>query len=284
MLPIAVITDSDASIPADIAAQYDIRQVPISVQFGAQTFESGVNISDQELFERVDRDGRLPTTAAPTAGKYVEAFEAAFGSGAQAVLCFCVSSKVSASYQAAITARDLMPNRDINVIDSNTLSMGQGFMAIAAQEAIAAGKTKEAAMAIAQDAGRRTHLFAALSTLKYLVMGGRAGAISAGMATLFNVKPILTIKDGKLELLERVRTQSRAWSHLIELVAQASTGKPIERMALLHVNALADLQRFRQQISAGVSCPDDTFIAELTPGLSVHAGSGVIGVVFVASA
>ena len=281
MLPIAIVTDSDASIPADTASAQDIRQVPISIQFGSQTYESGVNINDQALFERVDREGKLPTTAAPTAGKFREAFDAAFSEGAQAVLCFCVSSKVSASYQAAMMARDLMPNHDISVIDSNSLSMGQGFMAIAAQEAIAAGKSKEAAIAIAQDVGRRTHLFAALSTLKYLVMGGRAGSISAGMATLFNVKPILTVKDGKLELLERVRTQQRAWSRLIELVALAGAGKPIERMALLHVNALADLERFRKQISDNAACPNDMVIAELTPGLSVHAGSGVIGVAFV---
>ncbi len=284
MLPITVVTDSDASIPADLAERHGIRQIPITVQFGRQSFESGVDIDDHELFARIDRDGRLPTTAAPTAGKYVDAFKAALASGSQAVLCFCVSSKVSASYQAAVTARNMLPEQDITVIDTNSLSMGQGFMAIAAQEAIEAGATKGEALQQALDTGRRTHLFAALSTLKYLVMGGRASHITAGVATVFDIKPILTIREGKLELLERVRTQKKAWARLVELVVQAGAGKSVERMAVLHVNAQAEASRLQQQITAAITCPGDIIVAELTPGLSVHAGAGVVGAVLVNAA
>ncbi len=284
MLPITVVTDSDASIPADLAERHGIRQIPITVQFGRQSFESGVDIDDHELFARIDRDGRLPTTAAPTAGKYVDAFKAALASGSQAVLCFCVSSKVSASYQAAVTARNMLTEQDITVIDTNSLSMGQGFMAIAAQEAIEAGATKGEALQQALDTGRRTHLFAALSTLKYLVMGGRASHITAGVATVFDIKPILTIREGKLELLERVRTQKKAWARLVELVVQAGAGKSVERMAVLHVNAQAEASRLQQQIASALVCPSDIIVAELTPGLSVHAGAGVVGAVLVNAA
>jgi DegV family protein with EDD domain len=284
MSHIALITDTDASLPAEVAARQHITLVPISVQFGAQTYDTGITIDDQRLFERVKREGRLPTTAAPTPGQYAEAYQAALDQGAYAVICLCVSSKVSAAYQSALTARDLMPGCDITVVDSQTLSMGQGYMALRMAEALQNGASKEEAIARAEDLRSRTHLFAALSTLKYLAMSGRVGHLAAGMATLLDVKPILTIRDGKLGMLERVRTQKRAWARLCELVVQAAGGQPIERMALLHVNAAPEARQFQQQLCTQLRCPPSTLEAELTPGLSVHAGDGVIGVVIVSSA
>jgi DegV family protein with EDD domain len=112
--------------------------VPIVVQFGDEKLLTGIDINDEGLFARIDREGRLPTTAAPSPGAFNEAFEAAFSSGAEAVLCFCVSGEVSATCQAANSARELMPGKDITVLDSRNLSLGQGFMALAAAETIAA--------------------------------------------------------------------------------------------------------------------------------------------------
>ena len=281
MKHVAIVTDTDASLPADIAKRAGIFLVPISIQFGFQSLDAGVDINDASLFERVDREGKVPTTAAPTPGKFAEAYRAAFDGGAKQVICFCVSSKVSASYQSALTACDLTPGADISVVDSNSLSMGQGFMALTAADAVAAGATRDQALEAAQEICGRTHLFAALDTLKYLAMSGRVGQLTAGMASLLNVKPILTLRDGKLDMLERVRTQKKAWTRMIELCNEAASGKPIERVALLHVTAHDEARRFYQELSASLPCPTNPIIAELTPGLSVHAGAGVVGVAFV---
>ena len=281
MANIAIMTDSDSSIPADVAERLDIAQAPISIQFGEESYDAGVTIDDKALFERVDRLGKLPTTAAPTPGKYADAFQKALDSGAESVICITVSSKISASYQAAGAARDLFPDRDITIVDSNSLSMGQGFMTIAAREAVLQGATKGEAIAAALDVGKRTHLFAALSTLKYLAMSGRVGYLAAGMATILAVKPILTIKDGKLEVLERVRTRSKALSRVVECAAQAAGGKPIERMALIHVNAIDDARELHKMLCASLPCPESVTYAELTPGLSAQACAGVAGVVIV---
>jgi len=282
MSSVAIITDTDSSLPADIAARYGIRQVPICVHFGHETLKTGIDIDDARLFARVNREGKLPTTSAPSPGEFAEAYQAGFDAGAEAIVCFCVSSEVSGTYGAAVAARDMLPERDITVVDSRSLSLGQGVMALVAAEAAQAGAPKEAIVAQALAVGERTYLYAALSTLKYLAMSGRVGHLAAGMANLLNIKPILTLRDGKLDLLERVRTQKKAWSRVIELTAQALGGRPAERMFIIHVDAAAEARRFEEQVRASLPCPEAVPMAELTPGLSVHAGAGLVGLVVVA--
>lgn len=283
MLPIAVITDTDSSLPAAIAAQYDIQQVPINIHFGQETLRAEMDINDAEAFARIDREGKLPTTSAPTPGQFAIAYQNAFDAGAASVLCFCVSSEISGTYNAALTARGLMPDRDITVIDSRTLSMGQGFMALVAAEAIRQGASKEAAIAAAESLRQRSYVYAALATLKYLAMSGRVGHLAAGMANLLNIKPILTVRNGKLDMLEKVRTQHKAWERVIELTAESLQGRPIERMAIIHVNAPEKAREFEAQLREHLTCPENIITADFTPGLSVHSGAGVVGVVAVAA-
>ena len=278
---IAIITDTDASLPRALAAKHHIRQVPIVIQFGDQSLLTDNDLNDAQLFARIDRDGKLPTTSAPSPGQFVTAFQAAFDEGADQVICFNVSSAISATYTAAVNARSLLPDRDITVIDTQSLSLGQGFMAIAAAEAAQAGASKEECIARAQEVGQRAHVFAALSTLKYLAMSGRVGAIAAGMAGLLNIKPILTIRDGKLEMLEKVRTQKKAWARILELADGIIAGQAVEQLAIVHVAAPEAAREFEKMLRVTLNCPPEVLIAELTPGLSVHTGSGLVGLAFV---
>jgi DegV family protein with EDD domain len=279
---VAIITDTDASLPAEVAARHGIRQVPILIHFGQETLKTSEDIDDAGLFARVDREGKLPTTSAPSPGQFAEAYEAALTAGAEQIVCFCVSGAVSATHNAAVVAYDLFPGRDISVVDSRTLSMAQGFMVLAAAEAAEAGASVEEIIARAIDVRERTHLYAALSTLRYLAMSGRVGYLAAGMVSILNVKPVLTVRDGKLDLLERVRTQKKAWARIIEHTARALGNRPAERMAIVHIAVPEEARQFEAQVRASLNCPDEILMAELTPGLSVHGGAGMVGVAAVA--
>ena len=281
MSSIAIITDTDASLPADVAARYGIQQVPIIIQFGQESLRTEIDIDDVSLFARIDREGKLPTTAAPSPGQFLEAFQAAFAAGADAVICICVSSQISATYTAALAAKEMMPEHSIEVVDSRMVSMAQGFMVLAAAEAVRAGADVADAVAAALALGDRTYLHGAFSTLKYLAMSGRVGHLAAGFGNLLSVKPIVTMRDGKLDLLEKVRTRSKSLARVVELTGEAMAGRPIQQMAVLNVAARDEALAFEAQLRAALPCPETIIQADLTAGLSVHTGAGMLGVAVV---
>ena len=281
MPPIALITDTDSSLPLDLAKKYNIVEIPIIVQFGEESFRDVYDIDNAAVFARVDREGKLPSTAAPSPGKFVEAYQAAFEAGADQILCLTISSEMSAVYTAACRAAEMFRDKTIKVVDSRTVAFGEGLMVLEAAKAIASGADIDEAITAAVDLRNRTHLYAALSTLKYLAMSGRVGHVAAGFGSLLEIKPILTLRNEKLELLERIRTQGKSWARVIELVIEASGGCAVEQIAILHVNAHEAASQFEQLVRAALTCPAEIRHVEMTPGLSIHTGAGLVGIVLV---
>ncbi len=279
-MKIAIISDTDTSLPASTLGEFDIQQVSITIHFGEEILKACSDITDEQLVERVKKEGVLPTTAAPSPGDFSIAYQEAFDNGADEIICLTVSADLSATYQAAVSAKDLLPGKEITVFDTKSISMGQGFMVLKAAELAQAGKSKDEILAAVEDVRTRSHLYAALDTLKFMAMSGRVGHLTAEMANVLNIKPILTIKDGKLDLLEKVRTRKKAWSRVLELTAESLGDGEIESIFILHVAANEEANQFEKLLRERITCPEDIPLTEMTPGLSVHTGAGLVGVAF----
>lgn len=279
MTKIHVITDTDSSLPADIAAKYSIFQVPITIQFDEETYQAGIDIDDKQLFEKINAINKLPTTAAPSPAAFAQAFQNAFDAGAESIICVCVGQKISRTYDSAISAAEEFPGKKITVIDSESLSLCQGFMAIAAAKIALDGGTHEEAVAAAKSLLGKLHLYGSLTTLKYLAMGGRIGTVAAGMADLLNIRPILTITDGKLALLEKVRTQKAAMNRLVELLVNSAKGKEIIKVGIVHINNIEGAADLEKRLNEHLNLPNEILVAEFTPGLSVHGGTGLVAAI-----
>ena len=279
-MTIAIISDTDTSLPKSSLDEFGIRQASITIHFGEEILKANLEITDEQLIERVNQEGKLPTTAAPSPGDFAEIYQEAFDGGADEIICLTVSGDVSATYQAALAAKELHPGKEITVVDTKSISIGQGFMVLKAAEMARDGKSRKEILAAVEDVRDRTHLFAALDTLKYMAMSGRVGNLTAEMANVFNIKPILTIKDGKLDLLEKARTRKKAWNRVIELAVSGLGSGEIENIFIFHVAAEQEAKEFEKLLRETIPCPEVIPLAEFTPGLSVHAGAGMVGIAF----
>ncbi len=282
MAKISVITDTDSSLPAEMAAAYNILQVPISIHLDEDLSGTDHTIDNASLFKKIDEVGKLPSTAAPNPAQFVEYFKRVFTEQKpDTLLYYAISSEMSATIKSAQIAAEELSDYDIRVIDSNMLSMAQGYMVLAAAEAAQKGASVEAVIKTAEDVRERTYLYGALSTLKYLSMSGRVSHVAAGMAGMLNIKPILSVQNGKLAMLEKVRTRSKSWARMIELVRKDIGAHAIQKACILHVNDAKGAEAFEKLLRDSLACPAELPLVDINPGLSVHTGAGLVGVCLV---
>ena len=275
MRQVAIFTDSASDLDPTRAAEEGISIVPLLVTFGSDTYKAGVEMSTVEFWDRmVAPDAPFPTTAAASPGEYKDAFEAAFEAGAQAIVAISVAGTLSGAIKSAQIARDLLPDREIHVVDSLGASMEQGILARMGVELADAGVP---AAEIARRLEERTgdlRVYVALETLDYLKKGGRISGAKAVIGTLLSVKPIIRVKDGEVDTVDQVRTRSKARERLIELI----TERPIERLAILHTVS-PDVEAFRDQVLARIPGLDASGVTIGLVGASVgpHLGPGCVG-------
>ncbi len=272
----AIVTDSAADLPPEVALAHGISVVPLITNFGAHTYNVGVDLSAGEFWATLTAPGSpFPTTAAASPGTFQEAYEARFAAGAESVVAVHVASTLSATIKSAAIARDALAGREVLIVDSWSASGGTGLLALLAADLRDQGLS---AQAIAQTVSARIgdlRLYVVVETLEYLRRGGRISGAQAALGTLLSVKPIITIGDGKVEVLERVRTRGKARERLLELL---TTG-PVERIVVLHGLA-PDVDDFKAELLARLPEPvaDDRVVTSFV-GASVgaHLGPGCVG-------
>lgn len=278
MTRVAIFTDSASDLDPAVAAEAGIGIVPLLVSFGQETFRAGVDLSTEEFWARMTApDAPFPTTAASSPGDFKEAYEAAFANGADAIVSVHVAGTLSATLKSAQIARDMLPDREIHVIDSLGASMAQGILARMAVEMAAEGRSAAEIAEVLEARAPDMMMFVALETLEYLRKGGRISGAQAAIGTLLSVKPIIVVKHGVVTTGDRVRTRSKARERLIEMV----TERPVERLAILHTIS-PDVESFRDELLGripGGPAVEDVEIALVGPSVGPHLGPGCVGAV-----
>lgn len=282
MSRVAIVTDSTADLAPAAAAAVGLRVVPLFVRFGAKEFRVGVDLSTEQFWARMlAPDAPFPSTAAPSPGTFRETFEACFAEGADAIVCPTIGSKLSATFQSATLAAQGLPDREIHVIDTMSTSMSTGIVALMAAEMAAAGAAAGEIATAIRDRLPDVDLYVAVDTLEYLRKGGRLSAARAAIGTVLSVKPIITVRDGIVEMAEKPRTRVKARERVIELI----TAQPVERLAVLHTptSSADEVDAFRAALVGRL--PGGIDPAHVSSGLigastGPHLGPGLMGAAF----
>ncbi len=277
---VVVVTDSSCDLPAAIAEDLGIVIVPLTIRFGDDEFVDRVELSTAEFWTRCVNSTTLPETAAPAPGLFERAYRDAAASGASSVLVVSLSSALSATMQSAqLAARtvtaDASVDVDVRVVDSRTITMGLGTIAIACARAARDGASIDDVEALAHDLVERTRVFGALDTLENLKKGGRIGNAKAMLATALSIKPIIEVTGGVVEQGGKQRTRSKALSYLVEKV-KSYDGR-IENLAVMHADC-SDVDLFVELLAP--HSPGEIVIGEIGPVIGTHGGRGTIGVAF----
>src|SRR5450432_1110697 len=270
---VKLIVDSTCDLPPEWVTRWDIVVLPCFVNFGEESFlDDGIALRRAEFYRRLIAGKGLPTTAAFSPGLAHEAMARQLAN-AEHVVAFALASHLSSIYNTLrLAAEDFGPEK-VTVVDSGQVSMGLGWMLVAAAEAADRGAGPQDVIAAALSARDRVKLYAAIDTLEYLRRGGRVSSLVAGIGTLLQIKPLIEVKHGEVVTAQRVRTMSKAAQAIIDL---AHSQAPLERLAVLHTNfpqGAADLRERLIDIA-----PENTIIVDVTTALGTHAGPGALGI------
>lgn len=276
MSQVRIVTDSAADVPSEVAQRHGISIVPLTVRFGSQSYLSDIELSSEAFWEKLQSSEEGPSTAAPSAGDFQETYSRLIAEGATGIVSVHLSSKLSATYQSATVAAKEFGDTPIEVVDTLAVSAGTGLMALAAAERAEGGATAADIRSELDSMRSQIHLYGVIDTLEYLRRGGRIGGAQALLGTMLKVKPVISLQDGEVEPVGRVRTRLKALQHTAGLVEE-HRGK-IDQLVVVSGEA-PDTDKLIELLSDVVEEPPEVW--PFGPVVGTHAGPGVIGVAFI---
>jgi DegV family protein with EDD domain len=277
---VRIVTDSSCDLPQEIADELGIAIVPLSIRFGDEELIDREELTVAEFWSRCAGSDTLPETAAPAPGQFETVYRRLKDEGAAGVVVVSLSGALSATMQSAELAARSITNDDsidfdVRVVDSRTVTLGLGTIALACARAGRDGRSIDDVEALATDLAQRTRVFSALDTLENLKKGGRVGNAKALLATVLSIKPIIEVADGIVEEAGKQRTRSKALQYLVDKV-KSFDGK-IENLAVLHADC-SDVDLFVDMLTPHYD--GDIVVGEIGPVIGTHGGRGTIGVAF----
>ena len=284
MSSVRIVTDSACDLPAVIADELGIEIVPLSIRFGEEEFIDREQLSVAEFWSRCVNASELPETAAPAPGQFEAVYRSLAAEGATGIVVVSLSGALSATIQSAeLAARSIADDTsvdvDVRIVDSRSVTMGIGTIALACARAARDGADLDEVERLATDLAQRTRVIGALDTLENLKKGGRIGNAKALLATALSIKPIIEVVDGVVEQGGKQRTRTKALKHLVDKVT-AYEGR-IENLAVLHADC-SDVDVFVDMLREHYD--HEIVVGEIGPVIGSHGGRGTIGVAFHESA
>jgi DegV family protein with EDD domain len=276
-MTVAVVVDSGSDLTPSQLRETGIRQVPLSVAFGEQTFLSPDELTPEAFWERLSApDCPFAHTAAPSVGQFKLAFEKAFEDGHEAIVCICLSEGLSATVKHARMAAEMLPGRAISVVDSKSASLGIGALAMRAVALASSGASAGEIEAQLTKLRESVDLYVGLDTLEYLRKGGRIGYAKAAIGGLLSIKPIITMTDSVVVVMDQPRTRSKATERVIELL----TERPLVELHVLY-SPPADPAVFRDAVLARMPAPAPRVVTTqiIGPVIGAHIGPGAYGAI-----
>jgi DegV family protein with EDD domain len=277
---VAIITDGASSLTPAMGKEYGLHVVPVYVTFEGKTYKSGVDLDAAEFYRLLRASKNLPTTAQPTGQDFVD-LATKLSEDADEIVIVVVSHHMSATLQSAQMAQQEFSTVPVHVIDSESVSLGLGMMAIAAARAAAQGQDTQQVIQLVEHIKENINIIFTVDTLEYLHKGGRIGGATAFLGSALKIKPILHVKDGRIEPLEKQRTRKRAVARLLELVEE-KVGTSETHFAIMHCDASDEAHELGEQVKTKFNCAE-LIIAEAGSVIGTHAGPGTLGVVFYAA-
>jgi DegV family protein with EDD domain len=273
----ALVTDSTAGVPKDLAAEHGIRIVPLYVKIGEASYRDGLDITPEELYERLPNSVPLPTTSQPSVGDFAAVYSDLVNQGASGIISVHLSSGISGTVNSARLAAQQVGSVPIEVIDTRCAS-GVALLSVqAGARALSAGASFDGTVAVMRNVVERQRTVFTLDTLEYLYKGGRIGGAAALVGSLLQFKPLLYFKEGQVDVLERVRKSSRALARMVEIMV-----KWVGNEEPMHVVVMQAACADRAEELAGIVRQHmkvaDVQIGVLTPVLGVHGGPGTLGI------
>lgn len=282
MSKVAIVTDSTANLPPENIRNLPIHVVPLHVIWGEQSYLDQVDLTCDQFYARLKTDKILPTTSQPSPQAFKDIYTRLIDEGYD-ILTVTISSKLSGTMDSAIQAKAFLPGSQIQVFDSQTTSLAMGFQVLAAARLASLGATLKECTTEVMRAREKSGVYFVLKTLEFLARGGRLGGAAAFVGTMLNLKPILELRDGQVEPVERVRTSNKAIDRMLDIFEEKARKDncPV-RIACLHADTPDEgdmlLERARQRF--GLTDVSEAFVGRVSPVLGVYAGPGALGVAY----
>lgn len=276
---IKIIADSVSDLPSDLASEWDIEVVPLTINFQDKSYKDGIDLTNDEFYNKLQECTLLPTTSQVNPSEFLDVYKK-FYKEYDHFIVITISSELSGTYQAAISASEIGQLQDrVTVIDSKGITLGQGLMALEAARMVKRGEEKDAIIKRIHNMIEKTEYLLVVDTLEYLKKGGRLSATKAFVGETLKIKPVLTMKDGKLIQTSKIRGRKKVISWILKEIQKSGVDLSTQTIGIVHTYCREFAQELVEKVEEGFD-PKEIILSDVGATVGTHAGPGALAIIF----